>query len=358
MSPTLEMPAAKAQKSKSKLSSLMGIVFLFLLIGFFVWLYSGRIVSNNGELSAGFVPITAPISSTINKVLIGPNAHVQAGQLLAKLDVGDYMQQLAAAKDLVRGTINTKENAAHIAEVQKATEDMVKRIALARHEEGMRKHFVEQSSIEHARAQLHMRNMETQKATPSQKENARKAEFDAEKKLQNAKAAFELASQSRSAIESELHKIRDSKVALRQEINMISPDISQIHAPINGYLTKNIPLDGQAFAMGETIFQIIPETGAKLYALAQLPEEKATKIPNNALCFVLPKVGFDIYEGHVASMTTNTGTVNVSINLKNSGQSNVMNMNNSTRTVFWVHPLANNSIVKYLLMALSYIPIP
>ncbi len=357
MSPTLEMPAAKAPKRK--FSFLLPLILIIGLIGFTVWLFSGRIVSNDGELSAGFISITAPISCSLSEVLVESNAHVQAGQLIAKLDVGDFLNQLAAAKDLVRGAIiSPQDTAKRVAEAQKAAEDMVKRIALARHEEGIHKNLVEQGSIEHARAQLHMRNMDAQGGSATQKEAARKAEFSAAQKLQNAKAAFELASQSRTAIENELHKIRDAQMAIRQDLDIASIDPSLIYSPINGYLTKNIPLNGQAFTLGETIFQIIPETGAKLFALAKLPADTAREIPANALCFIVPTKGFNIYEGQVASRKVEAGVASISIDLKNNAHATGSNITGTTRTVFWVHPLADNFIVKYLLMALSYIPLP
>ncbi len=359
MSTTLEMPAAKLNKPKSKFSKFLFFLLLILLIAFVAWLYSGRIVSKNSELSAGFISITAPISSTVSAVLVEPNAHVQAGQLLAKLDVGDYLHQLTAAKDLVRGTIYSAQNTeARVAEAQKAAEEMVKRIALARHEEGIRKNQVETSSIEHAKAQLNMRNVEAKGGTAAQKESARKAELIASQKLESAKASFEFASQSRTAIEAELHKIRDSKMAAKQDISMKTFDPSQIYAPINGYLTKYIPLNGQALSLDETIFQIIPETGANIYALARLAGNYTKEIPKNSLCFVKPTSGLSIYEGKVVTTTIEADTTIVNINIHSSKNLDHANISDTARTVFWVHPLADNVVVKYLLMALSYIPLP
>ncbi len=359
MSPTLEMPAAKAPKSKSKFSILLSLIFIITLASFLVWLYSGRIVSKDGVLSGEFIPIAAPMSSTLHEVLVGPNDHVQAGQLIAKLDVGDFLNQLEAAKDLVRGAIITpQDSATRVAEAQKAAEDMVKRIALARHEESIRKNLVEQSSIEHAKAQLIMRDIEAKGGSVAQKESARKAEFSAAQKLQSAKSAFELASQSRSAIESELHKIRDVKQAVRHDLEMASINPSLIYSPISGYLTKNVPLNGQAFALGDTIFQIIPETGAKLYALAKLSAEAAREIPTNTLCFIVPNNSFNIYEGQVATRSVEADTATLGIKLKSTATATGSTINDTTRTVFWVHPLADNLVVKYLLMVLSYIPLP
>ncbi len=357
MSNTLEMPP-KSKTKKSKLPFIIKSLFILCLFAFLFWIYNGRVVSLDGELSAGFIPITSPMTSTISSIMVEPNAYVQAGQLIARLDPNDYLQHMMAAKNLVLGTINTAQSTAeHIAEVQRAAEDMIKRIALARHEESMHKANMEKYSIEHAKAQFARRSMDAQGGTVAQKEVAQKAELLAERNLQNSKAAFELASQSRSTIETELHKIRSSQQALAHKnmpLNNIDP--SMIYAPVNGYLSNKIPLNGQAVSFGETIFQLIPEAQTQLYALAKLSHAEANNIENSLLCFILPKDNWSIFEGKIQSSNKDQATTYVSINLIGENKPNNIINSNKIRTVFWNHPLASYALVKPLFIVLSYLP--
>ncbi len=359
MSLTLEMPQGKAPKSKSKLRLIIVLILIICLGGTFAWIYSGRIISPDAELTAGFVSVIAPMSSTLAEILVEPNARVQAGQLLAKLDGGDYLQQMAAAQALVQGALSTTEsNAERVAAAQKAAEEMVERIALARHEENTRKILVEKRSIEHAQAQLNMRNVDTQGGTEAQKATARKAELTAQQNLQNAKAAFEHASTSRSAIETELHKIRNSQGHMSKQNAINAPLINPtlIHASTNGYLTNNIPLVGQIVTMNESVFQIIPEVGAKLNAVAKLPME-AKNIAPNTLCFIVPDHGWNIFAGKVSSINLDTSTADISLNLENINDANEYAVNNKAKAIFWAHPLAELAIAQPLFMVLSYLPL-
>ncbi len=357
MSLTLEMPEGKKKKSTSKFKIVI-LILILLIVGFFYWLYSGRIVSNDGELSAGFVPVPSPMSSSLAGVMVEANSFVQKGQLLAKLETAEYFEQIAAAKSLVQGALTTSEiTAERVAKAQKAAEEMVERIALARHEENALKHEVEKLSTEHAKAQLQMRDLDAKGAKTAEKDTAKKAEFMAAQKLHSAKANFEHASQSRAAIETELHKIRNennNKQGLNISVDL--PDPSLIHAPINGYLTKNIPLAGQKFTRGEAVFQIIPESGAKLFALAKLENIQATSVDVHKPCFVLPNAEWKIYSAKVVSIDLNQSPANISINFKDNVDVAKYNTNSKARVVFWNHPLAENSLLYPIFMILSYIP--
>ncbi len=358
MSLTLEMPTGKTPKRKSKFLIGFFLLLFILIIILFAWIYGGRIVSENGQLSAEFLPIPSPMTSTLSEVLVEPNAYVKKGQLLAKLESSDYTQQITAAQALVQRTIDTnKLTTDRVLAAQKAAEDLVERIALARHEENSRKALVEQRSVEHAKALLRMRDAEANGESEAKKSAAIKAESFAKQNLANAKISFEHASQSRSAIEGELHKIRNNNMATGQNPMPINfEDPSLIKSPMNGYLTTKIPLAGKKVNMGETVFQILPESNAKLSVVASLTNKDAQKIKINSLCYVLPDNSWRILSGRVINVAMNENA-NIKIELDTNSSIADFDENNSARAVFWAHPLTDNIWLNFLFMLFSYLPI-
>ncbi len=319
MSSMLEIPPPQVKARKKRFIPFLCI--LLILIALPAWLYFTAIISKDSTLSPNLITINSPVSSPLAEVLAQPASLVQKGQTLARIDLSGYQQNLAHAMALTRGTFGTApssaETAQRVATAQAAEADTVNRIAMARHEETTQRLRIEQLSVDHARALLQLRGME---ATQSKKYlAAQQKELQYRQQLQNAKAAFDVASRSRAAIEGELYKIREGRLRAGQNAPAYSlntaaplnvPDT--IIAPQDGYIIGNVPTVGQTVAQNSTLFTLLAAS-PRFYITAQVPTQQAQKFTPDTFTFIFTPNG-QILEGSVInSVSSSAGNNLVSI---------------------------------------------
>ncbi len=275
MSSMLSLPPPAPSRFGRFIKIILGCMLFICILG--LWLMLSRIESRQSSLSLQLIPLTAPISTAFTEIYVDLNQEVKEGQQLAKIDVAGYEGELPHAVALVQGAMPA-QIASRVTQAEAIEAEMVKRVALARHEENAQRRNVEQFSIEHAKMLLHLRSISQDEIqryrAAAQKEQAMKHRF------QSAKDAFEFASRQRVAIEMELYKIRDEnaksqrytnsdsqrrQAALKR--NSIADDIT---APISGRVIGAFPQIGEVVPRDGVLFTLLPDGGANLKLMLSL----------------------------------------------------------------------------------------
>ncbi len=316
MSSMLEIPPPQVKARKKRLIPLLCI--LLILAALPAWLYFSATISKESTLSPNLISINSPVSSPLAEVLTESASLVQKGQTLARINLSGYQQNLAHAMALTRGTFgaapSSEEAAQRVATAQGAEADTVNRIAMARHEETTQRLRIEQLSVDHARALLHLRGME---ATQSKKYlAAQQKELQYRQQLQSAKAAFEVASRSRAAIEGELYKIREERLRTGQGAPVYSLNTADslnvpdaIIAPQDGYIIGNVPAVGQVVAQNSTLFTLLVAS-PRFYITTQVPTQQAQNFTSDTFAFIFTPNG-QILEGSIINSTPSSAGNNL-----------------------------------------------
>jgi membrane fusion protein, multidrug efflux system len=102
-------------RSRGKLLKFgLPILFAVILIGGFFWLHGrNRESTDDAQVDGHIAPISAKISGSVLQVFVNIQDHVQAGQVLVKLDPRDYQARVDQAK----AALAVAEAQAHTAEV-------------------------------------------------------------------------------------------------------------------------------------------------------------------------------------------------------------------------------------------------
>ncbi len=361
MSQQLELtpsPNPSRMPKKYIIAGMLAIVLVALVLCI-LWIYSGRIVTDSGLIRVGLVPISTPMTSTLTEILVLPGEKVQQGQLLARLDGKDYMQQYAAASALVHGSFSLpspEQNAARLAEIKALEEHLVQQIALARHEEHAARILVEQHSIAHARASLHMRNTAAAHAPAHERKKAVDAELKARQLLEQAQQFFEYTSRGRSAIEGELHNIRNdiaharrpetAPYAASQHTADNAPHL--IYAPVTGTLTDNFPQVGSVVQKDQVLFSISPDRQDSMTATAVLPASAAKSITQGTPCFLIPKDMDETLTGVLDKVVNTSDAARVglymTVDARDLKEGEVFQEDIPARVVFWTHPWVQSGL--------------
>ncbi len=343
MSLQLEMPQNTPQKKRTKFSTKIFVFLLCIAIVALGWLFWTRTVSHRAEMQTTLIPIVSPMSSTLTRLATEKGAFVKAGQVIAYLDITEYMALRKEAEALVRGirAYTAKNLAEDVASAQKAAEDMVQRLAMARTEEHTQKLLKEKYSLEHAKALLHRRNTAL-KNNPKALAEAEKAEVQAFLQLQQATNAFELASLSRVAVEKSIQQYRTnaahapSQNQRAQHLEALAENPGHIIAPNNGYIVGTIPQEGHVAQRGEKIFELLPEPQQGYTTTAIVSRKEGQNLALSMPCYVVLKEGFNLWQGNIVGIRHEVDGSHIQIQVKETWLSKpIVGVKQEAKVVIW-----------------------
>ena len=328
----LEMPSGEAPKEppRSGLSGRdglarykkwlrwlpLGVVLLALVLVLALWwLSSGGRESRWAVLDARLVPVSSEFSAPVQQVMPQQGMHVDASQVVARLDVSAYARQLARAEREMAGLAPGMEEAAQrLAEAQAAELDMVTRLATARNEEAVSLQLRDRSVTEHVQAQLVLRGIQPQQGKAAW-EKARQAEAAARTRMEQARDNYEKASRSRAALDQELQQIRNevqqararqgqTQARPRQANPLPLPD-ANLYAPVSGTVARVLLAAGQTAQPGSPVLLIAPDETDAWWVMAYYLAENAEGIAAGQEARIIPLQG----PSAVAPPTVPAGTV-------------------------------------------------
>jgi len=286
----LQMPEAPLKKHGRLLVRLLPLwVIAALIAGGWWWLEAGRISSTWAMLDGMVYTVSSEFPARVESVMVREGDHVKKGQVVARLDASNYARQLAAAGSeganlrVMAGPPGMDETAARVRQAQDAEQDMVRRIALARHEEDLRQKNREDRVADHVRAQLALRSLDSQGGEravgASRYAAARQAEAHTRQAKERAIVEFEQASLVRAAIDQELARVREETLRYKQMAsrNRYAPQYvagalgalanaapqqavdGNLYAPQAGRILRGLAMPGQSVQRGEPVVLLLPE---------------------------------------------------------------------------------------------------
>ncbi|MDR3357386.1 MAG: HlyD family efflux transporter periplasmic adaptor subunit [Desulfovibrio sp.] len=292
-----------------------GIFVLSAIAGW--WLAGGRIRSVNAVLDAKLYPVAPEFSARLEEITAREGDRVSARQAVGRVDASGYARQLReAGKDTaaLRPAL-VEETAERLKALQAAEKDIVERLAQSRNEEEAKRRIREDRVMEHARAQLALRSLDSRGGEKvvdkTRYQEARQAEKQARLKMETAREDFELSSRIRAAADQELRRIRENGLNARgAKAGIHQPSANAdgaLYAPVNGTVLRVSAEPGEMVKRGQPVLLILPDgEGAEdaFRVKAYFPLEFKDNIVAGQPCEVRFDGEEDTVQGEVAELMT------------------------------------------------------
>ena len=321
----LQMPEAKLKKHGRMFLRLLPLwVLACLVAGGWWWIEAGRITSTWAMLDGMVYAVSSEFPAKVMSVVVREGDHVKRGQVLAKLDASGYAKRMdeagrdTASLRTMAGPPSMEETAARLKEAQDSEQEMVQRMALARHDEDIKQKTREERVAEHVRAQLALRSLDSQggeRAVGSARYAAAKqAENQARLAKERAIVEFEQVSLVRAAMDQELTRVRAETLRYKQLVsrNRYAPQYvlgalgaamnavpqpvvdGNLYAPQDGRIMRGIAAAGQTVQRGEPVILLLPEgkdAQKSFWILAFFTQDDANALKPGQSCAISLKNG-------------------------------------------------------------------
>ena len=327
----LQMPEAPLKKHGRQFLRLLPIwVLVFLAAGGWWWIEAGRVTSTWAMLDGMVYAVSSEFPGRVDAVTVREGDRVKKGQVVARLDVSGYARRMAeagreAAGLRVMGPPSMEETAARLKQAQNSEQEMVHRIALARHEEDLKQKNREDRVAEHVRAQLALRTLDSQGGEhavgAARYAAARQAEMQTRLAKERAMVEFEQVSLVRAAMDQELARVRDETLRYKQMAsrNRYAPQYvtgalgaamnaapqqvvdGNLYAPQDGRILRGMAMPGQNVQRGDPVVLLLPEgkeAQKSFWIIAYFGQDEANALKPGQKCAVSLQGGLKL-EGRI-----------------------------------------------------------
>ncbi|MDR1776480.1 MAG: biotin/lipoyl-binding protein [Desulfovibrio sp.] len=268
----LEMVAAAPRRFLARfprkgLAAALAAIFALAALSCWWW-FQGRVSSVAATLDEQMYPVAPEFSARLEELAVRVGDRVKANQMVGRMDAKAYERRLReAGKDAaaLRPTL-MEETAERLAKAQAAEKAITERLAQARNEEETRRRSREERVLEHVRAQLALRTLDSQggekKVGKTRYEDARQAEAQTRTAMETAGEEFEQASRQRAAVDQELRRLREEGLKIAEGGQSASPPLEAdgtLYAPVSGTVTQTPFKPGQMVKRGQPVALIRPE---------------------------------------------------------------------------------------------------
>jgi HlyD family secretion protein len=245
------------------------IVLLVLALAVFAWMQLNRdrtgtdFISGNGRIEAIEIDVAAKLPGRIQEILVGDGDFVQAGQVLARMQVDTLNAQLAEA----RANLQQAQNGITIAQSQTGARDSDVQAALA---------VVAQRESELDAARRRLARSETLAGEGA----ASAQELDDDRaRARNVQAALSAATRAAAeAARAQIVGARSSVAAVEAAIARIEADLkdSELKAPRAGRVQYRIAQVGEVLGSGGKVLNLVDLSD--VYMTFFVPETAAGKL--------------------------------------------------------------------------------
>jgi HlyD family secretion protein len=264
---------------KRKLPVKLMILVLWIVVaaggGFFAWEKLHKtgpgpgFASGNGRIEATEIDIATKLAGRVDKVLVDEGDFVEAGQLVATMQVPVLVAQRDEARAQHAQTISAV--AAAVAQVAGRASDKAATLALVTQRE---------SELDAARRRRERTEPLTAKGAISAQvlDDDRASERSAQAAVNAAKAQTAAAQAAINAAEAEVTRAHSGVTAALATIARIEADIadSQLKSPRGGRVQYRVAQPGEMLAGGGTVLNVIDLSD--VYMTFFLPEQAAGKV--------------------------------------------------------------------------------
>ncbi|WP_411330885.1 HlyD family secretion protein [Desulfovibrio desulfuricans] len=319
----LQMPEPRLKKHGRMFLRLLPLWVIGCLVAAgWWWIESGRVTSTWAMLDGMVYAVSSEFPAKVESVAVREGDRVKKGQVLARLDAKAYAGRVgeagreAAGLRAMAGPPSIEETAARLKQAQDSEQEMVRRIALARHDEDLKQKAREERVAEHVRAQLALRTLDSQggeRAVGSARYAAAKqAEAQTRLAKERAIVEFEQVSLVRAAIDQELARVRAEALRYKQlaSSNRYAPKYvagalgaamnavpqnavdGNLYAPQDGRILRGIAMPGQSVQRGEPVVLLLPEgkeAQKSFWLLAFFTQDAANALKPGQKCAITLK---------------------------------------------------------------------
>ena len=307
---SLQMPKPAPKK---RLSAGLSLILALLLVGAAVLLFVklNATLTSQAALVDGMVYTVSPeISAPLESLLVTEGSSVEEGQIVAKMQVTRYNQELRDASYDIASLAppEMQEIAARLKEAEEAEQNAITRLAGVRHEEEAMQRNLEDAVLRHVQAQLAMRKPGADPATKAQEARARRA-------MEEARDNFETASRLRAATSQELARIR-SEVQEAKRLSSQNRYASRhprptaggrtiqengdVSAPVAGTVLKISAQPGHRVQRGEPLLILVPRDAKEPFWIkAWFPQKDREKLRPGLDCTVTRDTDGSVFKGRL-----------------------------------------------------------
>ena len=225
------------------------------------WWNTGRFLvsTDDAYVQADITILSAKVSGYVTSVAVANNQSVRAGDLIAKIDDGDYRLALQSAKDKLATQQSAIERIGKQIEAARASAAQAEaQIAAARAE-------AERAEADYARQQQLSRSDYTSRATL---ENAKAARDRAEANVKSAQAALLAARANVDVLAAQQAEGRRVAAELQTAVAKAERDLSftEIRAPVDGVVGNKAVEVGTFVQPGARLAALVPLTSVHVDA--------------------------------------------------------------------------------------------
>jgi membrane fusion protein (multidrug efflux system) len=267
------------------------------------WWTAGRFIESTDDAYVGgnVTPLAPHIDAFVDQVLVSDNQHVDAGQLLIRLDPRDYRTalvhaQAALAARLAAAASLRAQSALQGSMIRQQEADLAAKEAQATFaaQEAVRYRTLAQSSY----------------GSRQNAERTSAEELASHSAVAASHAALEAARQQLKVLDAQIAEA-DAAVAQAQSDQQqaqLNLDYSEIRAPIDGYVGNRAAQVGAYATRGTYLISVTPAQG--LWVDANFKEDQlAHMFPGESVTVTADQLPGHVFHGHVASLAPGTGAV-------------------------------------------------
>ena len=279
-----------------------GVVTVGLVVGGGAWWMNKQKfeATDNAFIQADKVTVAPQVDGYVAEVLVADNQHVQAGQVLVRLDTAPLKAALAKAE----------ANAAALDAAVRAVDDK------ARLEQAMIAQKAAGVASAHAESQLAQAELARYGAlagqgwvSPQRAQSARAAASQAAASVDQAKATLEAERRSAESLGSARDQTVAQANAARAAVEQarIDLDRAEIKAPVTGVVGARAVRPGQYVRPGSALMSVVPLGEA--YVIANFKETQVSRLRvGQPVTIHADAFGKQEIKGHVDSFAPATGS--------------------------------------------------
>jgi membrane fusion protein (multidrug efflux system) len=267
------------------------------------WWRVGRFIETTDDAYAGgnVTPVSPHVAGFVAQILVGDNQHVDAGQVLIRLDDRDF----AAALDHARAVAAQRQAALASLTAQLALQQATIRQAEAN------------LAAKTATAEFAMQEEARYRAlalTPAgSQQNAQRTQANSGEAQANTAAAAAALAAARQQLTVLDASIAEARAAIAQaeadlETARLNLGYTEIRSPIDGYIGNRAAQVGAYVSGGAYLLSVIPARG--LWVDANFKEDQLAHMqPGQPATIVADVLPGKVFHGHVQSLAPGTGAV-------------------------------------------------
>ncbi len=303
----VEEASAPAGKKRSARRLLLPVIAAALLAagghyGYDYWTAGRFMVSTDDAYTAADIAAIAPkIQGYVDRIGFTENQRVKAGDVLIRLEDGDYRIALEQARAAIASQDETLNR---IKAQEKAAEASVRQAVAQRQALQATAHNAG-ATADRARSLL-----QTKFASQSQVDNADAALASANANLAGADAQVAAAKANVDVLKAQYNEAKSHMRTLRLNVDQAKRNLDQtvLRAPYDGVVGNRSVERGDLVSPGQKLAAIVPVHS--LYVEANLKETQLAKVvPGEKAKVSIDALGGKAFEGTVASVSPASGSV-------------------------------------------------